>query len=264
MKKITSVENKYYKELKKINKLKDGTVLIEGLRFVEECIIENKEIKYLIVSETFYKKNINEIMDIENKFLGNFESICFSDSLFEKISNTENPQGIAVITKLDTQNIIVKKLKEECFFIILDGLSDPGNLGTIIRTADSCNVTGVILLNNCISPCNSKVLRSTMGSILRVPLYIYKDIKEYFNFIEENKIKTYLADLEGEKNYFDVKYTGRFAIIIGNEANGISDEVKNKSDEIIKIPILGRNESLNASIASGILMYEYVRQKLTC
>ena len=147
-------------------------------------------------------------------------------------------------------------------FMILEDLQDPGNLGTIIRTGEGAGVTGVILSKTSVDVFNPKVIRSTMGSVYRVPvLYVDSIEEEVLPMLKTHGTTTYAAHLKGENNYDQEDYGKGTAFFIGNEGNGLSDELTACADTLIKIPMAGQVESLNAAMASGILMYEAARQR---
>ena len=153
-------------------------------------------------------------------------------------------------------------MNDNGFYIIADKVNDPGNLGTIIRTADAANVTAVFITKGSVSVYNDKVLRATMGSVFHIPVIEDVDIFEMIQFLKENNIKIYAAHLKGVKTPYELNLKDfSVAFLIGNEANGLDDEVSDCADEFIKIPILGKAESLNASVAASVLMYEVVRQR---
>ena len=149
----------------------------------------------------------------------------------------------------------------EDIIVVLDDIQDPGNLGTIIRTLDSCNLKQIILSSKTADPYNSKVIRSTMGAIYRVNLVRTENIIETLKEAKKHKYEIVSTDLKTDKTIYDIDYKKK-VIVIGNEANGVSAEVKELSDIKVKIPMLGKTESLNASVATGIVAYEYVRNKM--
>ena len=201
------------------------------------------------VSESFAEEN-------KYAFKGeNFELV--SDSVFKKISDTVTPQGIMAIVEKNAYTLddIIENVnnnitqKGRSCVVVLDRLQDPGNLGTIVRTGEGAGISGIIMSSGCADIYNPKVIRSTMGSIFRVPFTVVSDLPEAIETLIENSITTYAAHLKGvfEKNV---------ALLIGNEAKGLSDEVSGKADRLIKIPMEGKVESLNAAIATAILMYQ--------
>ena len=140
-------------------------------------------------------------------------------------------------------------------------MQDPGNLGTIIRTADSVGLKQILISKGTADPYNSKVIRSTMGAIFRVKIIECENLRKTLEVLKEKDFKIMVTDLSTDKSIYDIKFKKKI-IVIGNEANGVSDSVKNIADEKAIIPMLGKTESLNASIATGVILYEYVRQKL--
>ena len=145
--------------------------------------------------------------------------------------------------------------------LVLENLQDPGNLGTMMRTAEGAGVTGVLLSRGCVDIYNPKTIRSTMGSIYRVPFLYTDDLLADMDKLHEKGIRTYAAHLKGKGYYDEESYQGPTAFLIGNEGNGLSDELSDKAKQYIKIPMEGQLESLNAAVAAAILMYEASRQR---
>ena len=153
-------------------------------------------------------------------------------------------------------------MKKNGFYVICEEINDPGNLGTVIRTAHAAGVDGVILSKGSVDLYNSKVLRSTMGSVFKIPVVQDADIKETADLMHKYGIKLFAAHLKGKKQHYEANYTKGCAFMLGNEARGLSEESAAICDELIKIPMPGGAESLNASVAAAVLIYEAVRQKL--
>jgi TrmH family RNA methyltransferase len=231
--------------------------LAEGLRFVNE-ITSDYKIMFYVFSESFC--GINDLSVYEKQA----KSYVFDDKTFKELSDTNNPQGIiAVVAKKEYKiEDIIKNSKKNALYIVAENLNDPGNLGTIIRTADACQADGVFLSKGSVDLYNGKVLRSTMGSVFHIPIVTDVDIAECINILHNNGIKTYAAHLKGVKMPYDINLTKPSAFLIGNEARGLSDEISELADELIKIPMPGKAESLNASVAASVLMYEAVRQNI--
>ena len=146
--------------------------------------------------------------------------------------------------------------------VLCDSVRDPGNLGTIIRTADSVGLNQILISKGTTDPYNSKVIRSTMGAIFRVKIVEWEDLKQTLKRLQENNFKVMVTDLGTDKSIYDIKLQ-KNVIVIGNEANGVSKEIQDLADQRVKIPMLGKTESLNASVAASIMIYEYVREKLS-
>jgi len=244
MRYITSKENKIYKEAKRLlthsHRVKNNLFLAEGVRIVTDAIKSNAA-KYVILSES-YAGMQPEI-----------STFFFSDRLFSEISDTQNSQGIIAVCGIEKKafNNIDGNL-----LLICDGISDPGNLGTMIRTAESAGVSGVVLLKGCVDVYNPKTVRSTMGSVFRVPLY---NIETH----ELSKLTEYdiiAAQPQNAQSLYDTSFNEKTALVIGSEAHGISAEAQQFVKRHIKIPMGGKATSLNAGIAAGIILYEIYRQ----
>lgn len=259
---IRSKDNKFLKHGKKLNirkfRQEDNEFLIEGLRFVEEAVAADAHIKYCLLSESLKGDRASQLMDnMKNK---NISVYMVEDELIDEICDTKTPQGIAAVVErheLSLDDIISRGT----FLLIVDRIQDPGNLGTIIRTAHAAGVSGIVISNGTVDPYSPKVLRSTMGSIFNVPLTEFHDLSEVIGKIKGLGFKVYASSLNGSLPYYSETYSPKTAIIVGNEANGIDSEVIGQSDSLIKIPMPGGSESLNASVACGILLFEVVKQR---
>lgn len=257
---ITSVNNSQIKAIKQLltkakERRKQGLYVVEGLKMFEEAFDEELIIK-TYVSESFFKNKTVEEAEV-------FQALDYeilSDSLFKNISDTVTPQGIMGIVKSQEYDIMDLLRGEDTFLLILEDIRDPGNLGTMVRTAEAAGVTGIIMNSSCVDLYNPKVIRSTMGSIFRLPVYITENLTDTLMEIKSKKITIYAAHLDG-KPYGNQIFNGKIAILIGNEANGLSQENSKMTDKKIKIPMKGKVESLNAAVASSILMYEAARQR---
>ena len=253
---ISGNGNAVYKSLLKLKDKKhrdrNGLFLAEGLRFVRE-----------IPDRVFIEEYILAESEADNfDFLrGGVRKYVFSDNLFGQLAETDSPQGIiAVCRKLEYETEDVFKNKNG-FYIIAENINDPGNLGTIIRTADAFNADAVFLSRGSVDMYNSKVLRSTMGSLFHIPVITGVDVEKLAENMKNRGIRLYAAHLKGEKRPQDTDFKGASAFVFGNEARGLSDKAADLCDELIKIPIPGRAESLNLSVAAAVLMYETVRQR---
>ena len=169
-----------------------------------------------------------------------------------------NPQGILAVIKKSKENTLKY---EEDIIVAIDDIQDPGNLGTILRTVDSIGLKQLVVSKGTADAYNPKVVRSTMGAIFRVKVIEVENLKETIETIRKNNYKLLVTSLQTDDSIYDIDYNKKI-IVIGNEANGVSKEIQNMADQKIKIPMLGKTESLNASVATGIILYEYVRQKL--
>ena len=262
MEMITSNKNEKIKNLQALLKLKkerdrQGFFVIEGLRIFKDTLETAPEcIESIFVSESFSSSSaMDEIKDklLKSEISSEYEKIlAVKDNVFENISQTVTPQGIMCTVKkpyYSVKNIIGKKI------LLLENIQDPGNLGTMLRTAEAAGVSGIIMSRDCADIFSPKVVRSTMGSIFRMP-FVY--CENFYAAIEELKgygITVYAAYLHGGVPYQEITYSEKAAILIGNEGNGLSREAVELADKRIYIPMAGKIESLNAAIAAAILMY---------
>lgn len=257
---ITSNQNPLIKEIQLLQKKKrernnQKVFIVEGLRAVREIPLM-WDIRKYVVANSFLLEAESIIINQEIPIM------VVADSIFENISDTKTPQGImAVVSQLDYQ---LEKIisKEQGFFVIADQVQDPGNLGTLIRTAHASGADGVFLSSGCVDLYNPKTIRATMGSVFHIPIWRDMDMAWLMKELKTTKTNVYATALGESKVLYAYDYTKKTAIIIGNEANGISEETKNMVSHFIKIPMPGGAESLNASIAAGICMFEIVRQRM--
>ena len=254
---IESKDNKIYKEIKKLKskryRLTYNRYLIEGLRFVEEAVKSQINIIRLIMTEDFYNKH-REDFDL---FTG-LSIVLLKDSLFHELSDTEKPQGI--IAEVEMMNL--RPEIKDGIFILVDRIQDPGNLGTIIRTADAVGALGIICTKGTVDYLNEKVLRSTMGAVFRMPIILEEEDMTFIKGLKENGFKLLGTTLQTNNSVYDCDLSGRIVICIGNEGNGISSEVLDLCDMKAIIPMPGKAESLNAAIAASVIIFEALRQRL--
>ncbi len=264
---LTGSQNPVIKEVRslrsKSSRDEKGLYFIEGARFVEEAVKEYlkgaSELKYIVVSDSFAAPADTAALTgpCEERGLKVYE---VPDSLFESISDTKNPQGILAVLGLHKKYLSDTAVSGG-LVVILDGISDPGNMGTIIRTADAAGCAGVIIPDGCVELYNPKVLRSTMGSVFHLPIWHCGSINEAMSYCREKGFTVYASHLEGAVSIYDTDMSGNTALIIGSEAKGISDEALRFADVLVRIPMAGKAESLNASVAAGVMIYEAVRQR---
>ena len=263
IKEITSSKNNLIKEIKTLLKrkgrIKNKAFIIEGIKIVEEALNKNYLLQHIFYTDQLMEANGGEEIFNRIKYLKN--TIYVPDNVFKEISDTENPQGILAIASFDLLSLNEMK-KEKPFLLYLDEVQDPGNLGTIIRTADAFNVDGIILTEGCVDAYNPKVVRATMGSIFRVPLYYVENGVESLKTLSDKNINIFATSLSGSKPIYEADFRDGFVLIIGNESKGVSQEIFNLSNSLVKIPMLGETESLNAGVAASIIMYEAMKQRL--
>lgn len=229
--------------------------LAEGTKMFLEA--PTKGIREIYVSESFFAtEEVREKMET----IG-YETV--SDDTFRKISDTMTPQGILCVMERMHYGLADLLKTKNPVIMVLEELQDPGNLGTILRTGEGAGVSGVVLSKGCVDIYNPKTIRSTMGSIYRVPFFYTDSLQETIRELKENKITVYAAHLKGTRYYDEFDYADSFgtAFLIGNEGNGLTDETASLADEYLKIPMEGSVESLNAAVAASVFMYEAYRQK---
>lgn len=260
---ISSTSNQQIKNLvllqtKSKAREKQNAFVIEGIKMFEEVRSQSKDsLIKTYVAESFYHE---VCLSTPNYFEGiDYEIV--TDQVFKEISETMTPQGILAVVKKPSYNLESMVNKENATLMVLEDIRDPGNLGTIIRTAEGAGVTGIILSSSSVDIFNPKVIRSTMGAIYRVPFVYVDDIVAILEKLHEKGVSSYAAHLSATNFYDEIIYPKKTAMIIGNEANGIKEETAKIASEYIKIPMEGNVESLNAGVAAAILMYEVYRQR---
>lgn len=256
---ITAASNQKIKNLtnliQKAKARREQDVFItEGIKMFLEADLD--KIKEVYVSKSFYEKG-NGKEKIEQC---NYEVI--SDELFKKISDTQTPQGILCVMRQYHYRLEDLFRKENPLFLILEDIQDPGNLGTMVRTAEGAGVDGIIMTKGTVDIYNPKTIRSTMGSVYRMPFIYTDDLLRVMKSLQEKNVKIYAAHLKGNQFYHQLNFKESAAFLIGNEGNGLKDETAEAADVYMKIPMEGKVESLNAAVASVILMYEAARQRM--
>ncbi len=258
---ITSNSNKQVKRIAGLikssrDRREEGLFVAEGRKMFLEAPAD--WIEGVFVSESFYNEEKNSEIGKKLNETG-FETV--KDDIFSKTSDTKTPQGVLSLLKIpkhDFNKVIGGKAP---LIMVLEDLQDPGNLGTIVRTAEGAGVTGVVMSANTVDIFNPKTIRATMGSIYRMPFIYVDDILGAVNKLKAAGITTYAAHLKGDKFYHEFDYKNPTAFFIGNEGNGLTDELTKEADVFLKIPMEGKVESLNAAIAGAVLMYEAHRQR---
>jgi len=247
VKHILSVKNPQVKEWKKRltkkEREKTGTFLVEGFHLVEEAF-KAEAIIDLIISEE---------IDVPSWDYGDIPITIVTKEIIKELSDTETPQGIfALCRQLDYPEI----LSTAQTFIAIDQVQDPGNMGTIIRTADAAGVDAVIIGEGTVDIYNPKVVRSGQGSHFHLPI-VKTNLSAFIDTLKERHIPVYGTALENGRNYREIEKTDTFCLILGNEGSGVSKQVLSKTDTNLYIPIHGKSESLNVAVAAGILMYYF-------
>jgi len=280
---------------------KEGIFVAEGLKMFEEAPMEY--LQEIYVRESLWKQmhDVGQRAKSSGKNSANFVGTVVNkdsmrlaearqklescenkgilvetvaDEVFKKVADTQTPQGILFVMKqldytLDDLLTRALKRREEGsglpLFLLLEDIQDPGNLGTMLRTAEGAGADGVIMSKGTVDIYNPKTIRSTMGSLYRVPFVYTEDLINVVKRLQQNKISVYAAHLAGEKYFDETEYTGGSGFLIGNEGNGLKKETADSADVYLKIPMEGKLESLNAGVAAALLMYRaagYARKKI--
>lgn len=213
------------------------------------------------VSESFLKKD-GELETACKERLKKVPYEVVSDDVYKKMSDTVTPQGILCVIAIKEARIEdLLRATDKPLFVLLENLQDPGNLGTILRTAEGAGVTGIIMSRDCVDIYNPKVIRSTMGSVYRVPHFYTEDLCGVIDELKAEGINVYAAALDSSEIYDSYSYIEGSAFVIGNEGNGLCPETIAKAGKCCYLPMEGKVESLNASVAASVLMYEAYRQR---
>ncbi len=262
---ITSLSNQRMKHVVQLTskaslRKREGVFIVEGIKMFLEAPVE--DIQEIYVSEGLLeRKGEDGCGDLYDRLeeLG-YETV--STSVFEKMSDTRAPQGVLCVMKQPSYTMdMVLHRQERPLLLLLENLQDPGNLGTIIRTGEGAGVSAVIMSRDTVDIFNPKTIRSTMGSVYRVPFLYVEDFREAIGQVRAAGIHIFAAHLQGQTSYDGEDYREGTAFLIGNEGNGLTEETARLADHYIRIPMAGQVESLNAGIASALLMYEAARQR---
>lgn len=254
---ITSTSNPQVKHLLKLLKKAktrntEDVFVAEGMKMYLEA--PKERIRKIYLSESLYREQ-------GEKFLSGPDTEVLADPVFFQVSDTKTPQGILCILSQYHYTLSDLLKAGAPHLLLLENLQDPGNLGTIMRTAEGAGADGIILSRDCVDLYNPKTIRSTMGSVYRMPFLYVDSLPEILPLLKERGVTTYAAHLQGKRLYDQEDYRGGCAFFIGNEGNGLSEELSRHADTWIRIPMGGKLESLNAAVAASILMYEVCRQR---
>jgi len=262
---ITSVQNQLIKETKKLQqrKYREETrrFLIEGVRLTEEALQGG------VLETVFYTENVFEtdrarallhsLMEKQNESISLHE---VTPQVLKIITETESPQGIMGIARQQDNKLGQMILPELALVLIADSLQDPGNLGTMIRTAWCAGVDAVVCLPGTVDPYNGKTVRASMGGIFNVAIITGVEWEDVRVWCQEQQLQLVAGDLHGQK-HFTLDYSPRVALVIGNEGQGLTQVLPEQVDANITIPLAQGAESLNAAVACGVLVYEIMRQR---
>lgn len=258
---ITSAANRQMKRIQQLNrkaKARYGqqVFVAEGLKMCLEA--PRERIQAMYVSESFLSE------EWKMAKLAGYSYEVVSDQVFRAVSDTETPQGILCLVgmpKYSLDDLMGVSDTENAHLLILEGIQDPGNLGTMVRTSEGAGVTGIIMDKLTVDIFHPKAVRGTMGSLYRMPFYIAPDLPDTIRQLKGRGIALYAAHLKGAMAYDQPDYRKPTGFLVGNEGNGLSPQIAGMADAYVKIPMEGSVESLNAAVAAALLMYEANRQR---
>lgn len=264
---ITSTSNRQMKQVsallkKSKERREEQCFIVEGPKMVMEA--PKQWLKAVYISESFEKNPqqqsvLQALKERCEKVDAQFEVVA--DSVFKSVSDTQTPQGVLAVISMPEYKMEELLRGEKTNLLILESIQDPGNLGTMLRTGEGAGITGIIMNKTTVDLFNPKTIRSTMGSIYRVPFFVADDLEKVIAELKDKGVSIYAAHLKGNHAYDEEDYTKACGFLIGNEGNGLSNEIAELADTYIKIPMEGRVESLNAAISAALLMYEANRQR---
>ena len=255
--KISSKDNQVIKEIKKLNssskyRYEKNSFVIEGLRLTEDAADNSIRFSHLLFTDEFQNKYPSYI----KKFASVSDEIYLvSQQLLAFVSDTKTPQGVMAIAKMPNNK---KEINNKGKYIALENLQDPSNLGAVSRTAEALGIDGIFVSSDSTDIFSPKVLRASMGTVLRMPVFICDDL---LKTLKKHNLKTYACVVHGQAQLLGTfSFEQGSVAIIGNEGNGLTKETVDASDICVTIPMNGRAESLNAAVAASIVMWEMIRQ----
>ncbi len=260
---ITSLSNPKIKEAfdikNKRDRYREKAFIIEGPHLVEMALASGSPIKKAFFTGSFSVKKEGQrlLREISKK---TFEVIEVTDRILNKLTDTETPQGILAIASYTYRNLREIRFRSVPLIVVINGVQEPGNLGTIIRTSDAAGADAVIILRGTCDPFMQKTIRATAGSIFNIPV-IHAETDVLLKWLTSEKIPLIVTDVDAKVSLFNANLKNAVAFVFGNEAHGVSNQVKRNADSILKVPIIGKAESLNVAASAAVCLYEAVRQR---
>ena len=255
---INSKDNKIIKNIRKLltqrkYRKEQGLFVVEGLRLCTDAVRSEAFIDTFIYTEDAALKHSEEVALLDKKASNVYK---VSSSVFASLSDTKTPQGVICVVKALDKKIDFDTIN--CKYVFLENMQDPSNLGAVLRSADALGFSGVIMTADCCDIYSPKVCRASMGAVFRVPFMVCEDACE---FIRDFNMRgsSYAAVVRNGTPITDIKYPGNTLLCIGNEGNGLTDELVDSCSFVVTIPMRGNAESLNAAAAAGIIMWEMIR-----
>jgi len=262
LREISSRQNSLVKQLRRAfvqgEPTEEGFIAIEGLRMLEEAIRSGLRFQAVFLSQSG-RKHAGRLLP---QISGHTEALVVPDDVFSSAVSTDTPQGVAALVKLKPAKLedVLEQTGGVPLAVAVGGIQDPGNLGTIIRSAEAFGARAVLLGEKTVHPANPKVVRASAGSVFREPIIVVK-LKEAITSLKQAGLSVVASSSHKGKPLYDADLTGPLALLIGNEGAGLPAEILVKADELVTIPHSLRVESLNAGVATSILLYEVARQR---
>ena len=262
---ITSGDNPRIKYLKRLVRRrfreKEGKFIVEGVRFVEEALASAMSVQTVIFSSKLLQSGRGKEL-LDNLVKSDIPLCEVTDAIMESLADTATPQGVlAVVKAVETDLVVILTGRQNHLLVLVDGIQDPGNLGTVIRTADAAGADAVILTRGTVDLYNPKTLRATMGSVFHLPIIMVGEAVQAVDLLLRSGVQLVVGMPQSHRPVYSVNLTGSVALVVGSEATGVSEEVKLLPCTMVNIPMPGRTESLNAAVATAIMLYEAVRQR---
>ncbi|MGI6113527.1 MAG: TrmH family RNA methyltransferase [Mahellales bacterium] len=261
---ITSRNNQLIKTLRGVRQKKErdrlNLFMAEGIKSIEDAMASDFRIQYILYSDSLPQGFIERLQAFCTAKLTRL--IRTRDEVLKSISDTVSPQGVIGFIEKPEYSMDDIITGDTACFILADSIQDPGNIGTLIRTADAAGLQAVILSAGCADPFNPKVIRSTMGSIFHIPVLYEQDLVGVIDTLRGAGYQIVSTKVEQDNYIWGFKFGRRCALVFGNEGSGIADEISSRCTHSISIPMVGRAQSLNVSVAAGIVVYEFVRQRM--
>jgi TrmH family RNA methyltransferase len=260
---ITSLANPHIREMLSILRRRSDTgdrfFLIEGMHLLEMALDADAAIKEVFFTAQFDSKE-EGIRMLNRLAAGGIRLVEVTGQIMSRLTDTETPQGIAAVVRHQARGLGDLRLSSRPLLVVLDRIQDPGNLGTIIRTADAASADAVLLLPSTCDPFMQKTIRSTAGSIFNIPV-IQAGLDELIAFMGEAGVKVAVASADAPSSLYETDLSGPVALVFGNEAQGVSSEMRQIADFAFRVPVPGKAESLNVATAAAVSIYEAIRQR---
>lgn len=255
---LTKTQLKQLRSLKqKQGRTRQGKFLIEGTHLCQEALLADVKLELLLYTRDGFQTAEIKGVVVEAQKRG-VPNLLVPPSVLKSLADTVTPQGVLAVASRWAPS--TPQARGEVL-ILLDRVQDPGNVGTIIRTADAAGAHGVILSRGTADPFSPKALRSTMGSIFHLPIEVDGEAQKIVSHLKNRDYRIFVAEPSAKRVYTEVRYPRRFLLVLGNEARGVRTGLRALADELICVPIRGRAESLNVSVTAGVILYETLRQR---